>query len=151
MTETKPATYQTGETITVGDIVRVGNGKVQWRVATLREPTSRYDRGKTSASLDNLDRSARNSTRWVRDAAEGGLVLVTSATDAEREANERKAAERDAELERQANLRAAQRRVARFLDTYGAGQYSADVIHDNGLAKLLVSDVQALLAAVVQR
>lgn len=143
MTETKPATYQTGETITVGDVVRIGNGRVQWRVGYLYEPTSRYDRNKTSASLDNLDRQARNSTRWVRDVAEGGLVLVTPATDAEREANERKAAERDAELERQAELRAAIRRVTAELPTE-----PQDTPHRVIGVLVAVADLRTLLAAV---
>lgn len=39
-------------------------------------------------------------------------------------------------------------RVAAFLDSYTAGQYDADTIHDNEHHKLLVSDLRALLAAV---
>lgn len=138
------ATYKTGETPAVGDVVRVGNGKLIWRVRTLH-PATHWRRA--TASLQRVIMPGDPWSRVVSNFVEyGRLVLVTPASDAERAETERKLAEVEVEGQRLRDLAQARQRVAGFVDSYDGGQYDADVIHDNGNHRLLASDLRALLA-----
>jgi hypothetical protein len=127
-----------------GDIVTVGRGDTLWQVHGLyKSPAS----GETRADLDRVfDGEEHRNMTW--DVVASSLRLRTSATEAARAAQERQDRERAAKEEHSLKVSRARDRVARFATNFNPGQYSADVVLDQGHGQLLLSDLNLLLGEI---